>query len=138
MYATGVTVDRPGALVSHAQALCSVLNETGEALLSRGYTDMAQFVLHSARQGRERTNGLGRRGARTQHLPASQSERVVAERPQPPPIRALLQSQRREPKVVNVMCVCVLVCVEVSGWETQTAPLRLLLGEMTLGACFSA
>ncbi|CAM9424604.1 unnamed protein product [Ectocarpus fasciculatus] len=45
----GVTVDRPGALVSHAQALCSVLNETGEALLSRGYTDMAQFILHSAR-----------------------------------------------------------------------------------------
>lgn len=47
----GVTVDRPGALVSHAQALCTVLNETGEALLSRGYADMAQFVLHSARQG---------------------------------------------------------------------------------------
>ncbi|CAM9721252.1 unnamed protein product [Scytosiphon promiscuus] len=45
----GVTVDRPGALVAHAQALCSVLNETGEALLSRGYTDMAQFILHSAR-----------------------------------------------------------------------------------------
>ncbi|CAB1097066.1 unnamed protein product [Ectocarpus sp. CCAP 1310/34] len=45
----GVTVDRPGALVSHAQALCSVLNETGEALLSRGYTDMTQFILHSAR-----------------------------------------------------------------------------------------
>eukprot|EP00903_Cladosiphon_okamuranus_P006645 g6488.t1 len=45
----GVTVDRPGALVSHAQALCTVLNETGEALLSRGYADMAQFILHSAR-----------------------------------------------------------------------------------------
>eukprot|EP00752_Nemacystus_decipiens_P009464 g8462.t1 len=45
----GVSVDRPGALVSHAQALCAVLNETGEALLSRGYADMAQFILHSAR-----------------------------------------------------------------------------------------
>lgn len=44
-------MDRPGALVSHAQALCAVLNETGEALLSRGYADMAQFILHSARQG---------------------------------------------------------------------------------------
>lgn len=45
----GVTVDRPGALVSHVQALCSVLNDTGEALLSRGYADMAQFILHSAK-----------------------------------------------------------------------------------------
>lgn len=45
----GVTVDKPGALVSHVQALCSVLNATGEALLSRGYADMAQFILHSAK-----------------------------------------------------------------------------------------
>lgn len=49
MCLTGVTVDRPGALVSHAKALCSALNGTGQALLSRGYADMAQFILHSAR-----------------------------------------------------------------------------------------
>lgn len=45
----GVMVDKPGALVGHVQALCSVLNSTGEALLSRGYSDMAQFVMHSAK-----------------------------------------------------------------------------------------
>lgn len=45
----GVTVDKPGALVSFAQALCSVLNSTGEALLSRGYSDMAEFIMHSAK-----------------------------------------------------------------------------------------
>lgn len=48
-FVAGVTIDRPGALVAHAQGLCSALNNTGEALLSRGYNDMAQFILHSAK-----------------------------------------------------------------------------------------
>ncbi|CAM9414394.1 unnamed protein product [Ascophyllum nodosum] len=46
---SGVKIDRPGALVSHAQALCSVLNDTGEALLSRGYSDLAQFIMHTSK-----------------------------------------------------------------------------------------